>query len=59
MCESAKDLATYLKAALPKLEEILRNAITAKEKSDLAAKFDAALKAKNWDDVYVSGKDDP
>ncbi len=56
-CESAKDLADYLKGQLPKMEDAYKKAVEAKAKADLTGRFDAALKAKNWDEVYSSGKE--
>ena len=56
-CESAKDLAEYLKTTLPKMETALKNVQTAAEKQALTTRFDTALKAKNWDDVYASGQE--
>ncbi len=55
-CESAKELADYLKLQMPKMEEGLKKAIEAKEKADLIAKFNKGLETKNWDDVYAAGK---
>ena len=56
-CESAKELADYLKKTIPVLEENLKKTQAASEKASLTARFDAALKAKNWDEVYASGKE--
>lgn len=56
-CESAKELGDYLKGQIPKMEEGLKKAIDAKAKTDLIAKFNNALTAKNWDEVYASGKE--
>ncbi len=56
-CESAKDFSDYLKGALPALEKSY-NALVAEEgKQKLYTRFNDAVKAKNWDEVYASGKE--
>lgn len=55
-CPSAKDLAEYLKPQLPKLEVTIKQMEADKAESELTVPFDAALKAKNWDDAYSYGK---
>src|SRR5580765_3068043 len=56
-CDSAKELVDYLKPQIPKMEEAYKKALEAKAKADLTSRFDAGLKAKNWDDVYASGRE--
>jgi len=56
-CESAKDLSEYLKPRIPKEEENIRKMEEAEKKAALYTRFDTAVKAKNWDDTYASGKE--
>ena len=56
-CESAKDMADYLKANLPTMEKNYNALVAETEKQALYTRFDTAVKAKNWDDVYASGKE--
>ena len=55
-CESAKKFAEYLTPIIAKWEKTYRDALEAKKKAELTDPFDAALKAKDWDKVYSSGK---
>lgn len=56
-CDSTKDLSDYLKAQIPKLEQGVKDR-EAKELEDRrVARFDTALKTKNWTDIYPAGKD--
>ena len=56
-CESAKDMADYLKANLPTMEKNYNALVAETEKQALYTRFDAGVKAKNWDDVYTSGRE--
>lgn len=56
-CDSAKELGDYLKAQIPKMEDGLKKAIDAKKENDLVTRFNNALTAKNWDEVYAAGKE--
>ncbi|MEQ1922566.1 MAG: hypothetical protein ABL952_08660 [Pyrinomonadaceae bacterium] len=56
-CESAKVRADWLKGQIPKMETNLATARAAAAESALLARFDTALKAKNFDEVYASGKE--
>lgn len=56
-CESAKVRADWLKAQVPKMETNLRIARELAAENALLARFDTALKAKNFDEVYATGKD--
>src|SRR5436190_4846197 len=56
-CPSAEELATYLKGQLPKMEAAVKKLGEDSAKAALAKRFDDALKAKNWDEVYASGKE--
>lgn len=55
-CETAKELSDYLKTAIPRLEAALAKAIKDAREKELTDKFNNGLKAKNWDDVYATGK---
>jgi tetratricopeptide (TPR) repeat protein len=56
-CESAADMVGYLKTALPTMEKNLKTMEDAQAKQALYNRFDAAVKSKNWDDVYASGRE--
>ena len=56
-CESAQELATYLKGQIPKMDEAIKKMEEAEKKAALYTRFDTAVKAKNWDDTYASGKE--
>ncbi len=56
-CESAADMATYLKTNLPTMEKNYSAMVEAEAKQALYNRFDAAVKSKNWDDVYASGRE--
>ncbi|MFN0279485.1 MAG: hypothetical protein ACKVRN_12950 [Pyrinomonadaceae bacterium] len=56
-CEPAKEFATYLTPLIPKWEESYRKALDAKEAETRYKRFDTAVQAKNWDDVYAVGKE--
>lgn len=58
LCEPAKELSEYLKTTLPKMEETnLAKAEKAARENEIANRFNTALKASNWDEVYKSGKE--
>lgn len=56
-CEPGKELGDWLKTMIPRVEKLLADQIIAEEKARLTARFDGAMKAKNWDEVYASGKE--
>lgn len=56
-CESAKVRADWLKAQIPKMETNLRIARDLAAENALVGRFDTAMKAKNFDEVYVTGKE--
>ena len=56
-CESAKELAEYLKTTLPKMKTNLKNVEEGTAKAALLTRFDNGLKSKNWDEVYAAGKE--
>jgi hypothetical protein len=55
--DSVKEFMVYLGPNLPKWEKKLADAKDKVEKDRLITKFNTALKAKNWDDLYAAGKD--
>ncbi len=55
--ELTEDFVTYLKASLPKMEERIKTDEAQIAKEKLYVRFDGAVKAKNWDEVYASGKE--
>ena len=57
-CEgTAKEFADYLKTNVPKWETTFAKVKENGEKDALIKKFDAGLTSKNWDDVYLAGKE--
>lgn len=56
-CDPGKELGDWLKTMIPRVEKLLADQIVAEEKGKLTSRFDGAMKAKNWDEVYASGKE--
>lgn len=56
-CSIADVRLTWLKTNIPVKEQELKKAEADDAKNALVARFDNALKAKNWDEVYSSGKE--
>ncbi|MFZ1699342.1 MAG: hypothetical protein WBO10_02985 [Pyrinomonadaceae bacterium] len=56
-CDPGKDLGDWLKGRVPAVEKQLADQIEAEEKGKLIGRFDAGLRGKNWDQVFVSGKE--
>lgn len=56
-CEATKDGAKFISDSLPGLEENYRKLVARAEENALLKKFDEGMKAKNWDEVYSSGKE--
>ena len=56
-CESAKVRADWLKINVPKMETNLRVARDLQAENALVGRFDTAMKAKNFDEVYAAGKE--
>ncbi|MBK7394122.1 MAG: hypothetical protein IPI64_12630 [Chloracidobacterium sp.] len=56
-CESAKVRADWLKIQIPKMETNLGIARAAAAENALVGRFDTAMKAKNFDEVYAAGKE--
>jgi len=55
--ESVKEFSDYLKPNIPKWEAKLAGEKEASVKKELVTKFNAALTAKNWDEVYSAGSE--
>lgn len=56
-CESAADMAVYLKTNLPIMEKNYTKMVEDAAKVALYARFNKAVETKNWDEVYASGKE--
>lgn len=56
-CEPGKELGDWLTGQMPKTAKALDDQKKAIERQNLLNRFDAALKAKTWDEVYASGKE--
>lgn len=56
-CESAKDLVAYVNQYAPGMKKALAEKIERDKKNALLNRFNTALKAKNFDEVYASGKE--
>jgi hypothetical protein len=56
-CESAKDMADYLKANLPTMEKNYKALVDSSAKEARYQRFNKSVEAKNWDEVYASGKE--
>lgn len=55
-CPESADFATYLKSALPQMEDRIEREKKAEALKKLEDRFFAGLTAKNWDEVYAAGK---
>ncbi len=56
-CESAKVRVDWLNVNIPKMVDKLAKDRAAKAEAELVGRFDTAMKAKNFDEVYVTGKE--
>jgi len=56
-CEVATDFVTYLKNYLPKMEDRIKADELKGQQAVVLTRFDNAMKAKNWDETYTSGKE--
>jgi hypothetical protein len=56
-CEAGKDLSDYLKTNLSKIQENYDKAIAADLKEKLYKRFDASVRASNFDETFASGKE--
>src|SRR5262245_47315191 len=56
-CEPSKELADWLTGQIPKTEDAIKKMKVEAAEGALVARFDGALKAKNWDEVYAAGKE--
>ncbi len=54
-CESVKEQADYLKGAIPKMEEGVKNAEGAAVRSEILKRYDAGIQGKKWDEAYAAG----
>jgi len=55
--DSVKDMVEYLTPNIPKWEASYKERGDKEVRDKLYARFDAAVKASNWDDVYAAGKE--
>lgn len=56
-CESVKEIADYLKTAIPTLEAGVKKQREQEELIALYKRFDDSIRAKKWDDTYAAGKE--
>ena len=56
-CEAIKEGIKFVSDSLPGLEARYIIYVDRKNENELLAKFDGAMKAKNWDEVYSYGKE--
>lgn len=56
-CEPTAPMSEYLKKTIPLLEKQVKDGEVAKERGALLTRFDAAMKSKNWNEVYAAGKE--
>ncbi|MEO6656139.1 MAG: hypothetical protein ABIO36_08655 [Pyrinomonadaceae bacterium] len=56
-CEATKELSDYLKIQLPKMEEKYKIAFNQAATDARYTRFNASVKASNFDETYASGKD--
>lgn len=56
-CEATKDGGEFIKSSLPGLEEKYKRRVAIEEENKLTKRFNDAMTAKNWDEVYASGKE--
>lgn len=56
-CEPGKELDAWLTTTMPKTKVALEKQIEDEAKKKLLSRFDTGLKARNWDEVYASGKE--
>lgn len=55
-CDPAKDLSEWAKKMIPSSEDTIKKMEAQKIEDDLVIRFNAALTAKNWDELYAAGK---
>jgi len=56
-CPDDKAQVDYLKNYIPTTEQAIKVAADTEAKGSLFTRFNNALKSKNWDEVYASGKE--
>ncbi|MBK6750685.1 MAG: hypothetical protein IPG67_11940 [Acidobacteria bacterium] len=56
-CEPTKDGGIFIKDSLPGMEAVIKRIEERNYENALLKRFDDGMKAKNWDDVYASGKE--
>jgi hypothetical protein len=56
-CADAKAQVDYLKNYIPPTEKAIQDYKRDKQKGELFTRFNTAMDAKNWDEVYASGKE--
>jgi len=56
-CEPAKEFSDYLKTNVPKWETTVKTQGDAAAKDALYKRFDASVKASNFDETYASGRE--
>ncbi|MEO6050117.1 MAG: hypothetical protein ABIP78_02155 [Pyrinomonadaceae bacterium] len=56
-CEATKELSDYLKLQLPRLDEKYKAAVKQQATDARYNRFNASVKASNFDETYASGKD--
>ncbi|MEQ1604977.1 MAG: hypothetical protein ABL999_08915 [Pyrinomonadaceae bacterium] len=56
-CDTTKENTTYFKDNIPKWEAAVKKMEEQAIKDALVKRFDGAITAKNWDEVYASGKE--
>ncbi len=56
-CDATNAGRDYITSSLPGMEAAIKKIEDKKGETELVNRFDTALKAKNWDEVYASGKE--
>jgi len=56
-CEGVKEQSDYLKAAVPKIEEIIQKAEGENRTRAVYQRFDAGIKGEKYDEAYAAGKE--
>jgi len=56
-CEAVKDGVKYISDSLPGMEAAIKRIEEKGYETVLLKRFDDSMKAKNWDEVYASGKE--
>jgi hypothetical protein len=56
-CETVKEQSDYLKAAVPKLEELVVQEGNRIKTASMFARFDSGITSDNTDEIYAAGKE--